>query len=428
MPALSPLTISDRLTGIWATLAASFAALALAWWLFAVPLLFALAALAAIVAAALFAPRPEGQNSGPPDNGAAAERAAGPAVLAILAALPRPAFLLDGDGTVRFANEQASGQFGATRAGDPFTLTFRSPEVRAALAAVEAAPVIEYREPGRSNRVCSVAFNPVRLPGEARPGVLVTVDDASDRLAVARMRADFVANASHELRTPLASLAGFIETLLGPARNDPQASERFLRIMQEQAGRMRRLIDDLLSLSRAEMREHRRPTETVDPLAILREAADMAAPLAGQHSVELSLTTPEEPVRILGDRDELLQVFGNLLENAIRYGSTGGLVDLAAELRQDGSVRRLAVHVRDHGPGIPAEHLPRLTERFYRVDVGASREMKGTGLGLAIVKHILTRHDGRLEVESRPGEGARFTVLLPLAEAAEGNLDVIPAT
>jgi two-component system phosphate regulon sensor histidine kinase PhoR len=243
--------------------------------------------------------------------------------------------------------------------------------------------------------------------------MLVTFDDVSDRLAIARMRADFVANASHELRTPLASLTGFIETLLGPARNDPVASEKFLHVMLDQARRMRRLIDDLLSLSRVEMRAHTRPTDRVDLVGVLRHVADAMQPLAAEHSVVLSIDAPPGPIEMVGERDELVQLVQNLVENAIRYGASGGKVDVSLELRPAGRLRAV-IRVRDYGPGIAPEHVPRLTERFYRVDAGASREMKGTGLGLAIVKHILTRHGGQLDVASTPGSGSTFTVELPL--------------
>jgi two-component system phosphate regulon sensor histidine kinase PhoR len=279
--------------------------------------------------------------------------------------------------------------------------------MRAALADARTGPVVaEYREPGRPQHVRSVSFNAFRLPGEAGQRLLVTVDDLSDREAVARMRVDFVANASHELRTPLASLTASIETLLGPARNDPAAQERFLEMMREQANRMRRLTDDLLSLSRVELRQHRPPTTEVDAVAALREAVEVIAPLARQQSVTLAVDAPDAPVQVLGDRGELIQVFQNLLENAIRHGAAGGRVEVIAKMPENGPPV-LAVHVRDFGPGIAAEHLPRLTERFYRVENGGAQ--RGTGLGLAIVKHILTRHGGRLEIASRPGEGATFS-------------------
>jgi two-component system phosphate regulon sensor histidine kinase PhoR len=337
---------------------------------------------------------------------------------ATVEALPRPSFLLDAGGTMRYANRQAAGLFPATRSGDPFTNTFRRPEFADAVddAAAGQATSVEFREPGAPTSYLA-HLSPLRSPGGGVGFILVSFDDVSDRLAIARMRADFVANASHELRTPLASLTGFIETLLGPARNDPQATEKFLRVMLEQALRMRRLIDDLLSLSRAEMRAHSRPTGAADLVAIVRSVADSMQPLAKERSVVLSAETPGESLKVVGDHDELVQVMQNLAENAIRYGGSGGKVDIRLELRPRGRPR-VAVHVQDYGPGIAAEHIPRLTERFYRVDVGASHEMKGTGLGLAIVKHIVTRHGGELEVKSEPGKGACFTVELPLPQAA----------
>ena len=212
------------------------------------------------------------------------------------------------------------------------------------------------------------------------------------------MRADFVANASHELRTPLAALTGFIETLQGPARDDPAARERFLGIMQAQARRMARLIDDLLSLSRIELQRasaarhagrSRRRSCARSPTACRRWRATAAS--------RSRSTAPAEPLMVLGDRDELIRVFENLIENALKYGAQRQARRHRAA-RRDGAegAREARVSVRDYGPGIAPEHLPRLTERFYRVDVGESRAQGGTGLGLALVKHILNRHRGRL--------------------------------
>jgi two-component system phosphate regulon sensor histidine kinase PhoR len=244
--------------------------------------------------------------------------------------------------------------------------------------------------------------------------ILVVIHDLTEYRRLERMRTDFVANASHELRTPLASLTGFIETLQGPARNDPEAQDRFLAIMLDQAGRMRRLIDDILSLSRIELKAHVRPANLVDLCEIIRHTADAMSPLAADLDVTIRVRIPDEPVRIRGDRDELIQVTENLIENALKYGHDGKFVDVALDQPPEGpQARDWLLSVRDYGDGIPPEHLPRLTERFYRVDVESSRAMKGTGLGLAIVKHILTRHLGRLEVESVPGEGATFKARLP---------------
>jgi two-component system phosphate regulon sensor histidine kinase PhoR len=228
------------------------------------------------------------------------------------------------------------------------------------------------------------------------------------------MRADFVANASHELRTPLAALSGFIDTLRGPARDDAAARERFLVIMEAQANRMARLIGDLLSLSRIELNEHRRPDAEVDLVAILRQVIDGLQTLARDRDVEVRLSVPAERLMVRGDRDELLRLFENLVENALKYAASGKRIDISLS---QGTGREVSVAVRDHGPGIAPDHLPRLTERFYRVDVAESRAQGGTGLGLALVKHIVNRHGGRLTIESVLGQGATFTVYLPTPQA-----------
>jgi two-component system phosphate regulon sensor histidine kinase PhoR len=230
------------------------------------------------------------------------------------------------------------------------------------------------------------------------------------------MRADFVANVSHELRTPLAALTGFIETLQGPARDDPAARERFLGIMQAQAWRMARLIDDLLSLSRIELRAHQRPDTLVDLVPIVHQVTDGLETLARDRGVNIEVVDSDTALTVLGDRDELIRLFENLVENGLKYGASGRRVEITLGRKQGADGKEEArVAVRDFGPGIAAEHLPRLTERFYRVDVGESRAQGGTGLGLALVKHILNRHHGRLTIDSKPGEGATFTVRLPLA-------------
>jgi two-component system, OmpR family, phosphate regulon sensor histidine kinase PhoR len=242
------------------------------------------------------------------------------------------------------------------------------------------------------------------------------------------MRADFIANASHELRTPLAALLGFIETLQGRAKDDAGAREKFLSIMQAQAARMARLIDDLLSLSRIELNAHLQPNTPVDLGPIVRQVADGLLTLARDRDVEIKVSMPDEPMIVLGERDELIRALENLVENALKYGAAGKRVDIAltrAHTRSGGEEARLTV--RDFGPGIAPEHLPRLTERFYRVDVAESRAQGGTGLGLALVKHVLNRHGGRVTIESIPGQGASFTMHLPLAQAdsgADGELPV----
>jgi two-component system phosphate regulon sensor histidine kinase PhoR len=214
-------------------------------------------------------------------------------------------------------------------------------------------------------------------------------------------------------------LSGFIDTLQGPAKDDPKARERFLGIMHAQATRMARLIDDLLSLSRVELSAHVRPDTLVDIVPIIRQVVDGLEPLARERQVAIDLQLPDPAVVIAGDREELLRLFENLIENALKYGASGGriVVSLTAAMSGEG-VPEVRAIVRDFGPGISPEHLPRLTERFYRVDVGDSRSQGGTGLGLSLVKHILNRHRGRLLIESVPKQGAVFTACFPQAKTA----------
>jgi two-component system phosphate regulon sensor histidine kinase PhoR len=253
----------------------------------------------------------------------------------------------------------------------------------------------------------------------ARDMLVMTFHDLTPLRRVEEMRADFVANASHELRTPLAALSGFIETLQGPAKDDAAARERFLAIMRSQATRMARLIDDLLSLSRIELNAHLRPSTPVELAPIVRQVVDGLQMLARERAVEIRVEALAEPLTVLGDRDELVRALENLVENALKYGASGKRVDvtLSRGAARDGA-DEARIAVRDYGPGIAREHLPRLTERFYRVDVAGSRAQGGTGLGLALVKHVLNRHGGRLAIESAAGAGATFTVHLPLRPAA----------
>ncbi|MEO0635389.1 MAG: ATP-binding protein, partial [Pseudomonadota bacterium] len=330
-------------------------------------------------------------------------------------AFANPIFLISPQGILLHANPGALRVFGTARSGVPFLFKFRNPEVSAmVVAALEekrsASGIYIERQP--TERWFSVSINPVgpgAVTGPARPDYfVVSFEDRTENRRSDTMRTDFIANASHELRTPLASLSGFIETLRGPARDDAIARDRFLDVMQEQSERMSRLVDDLLSLSRIEMRVHRQPHETVDLKDVVGHVADALQPLADEAGVELRLMTPDQPVMIYGDRDELVQVYDNLVDNAIKYGRDGKLVEITLKATDRDPLYPISVSVRDFGLGIPSEHLPRLTERFYRVDVDTSRSQKGTGLGLAIVKHILTRHKARLKITSEVGKGATF--------------------
>ncbi len=361
------------------------------------------------------------------------------AARAALDAVPDPCLVVDRDVTVTFANFAARERLQRVREGEPLSFTLRVP---AFLDAVERvvhngeAEDIAWAEKVPTEQWFEAFIRPIEASGEGRREVspaavaapvgpalvAVFLRDLTEQKRSERMRADFVANASHELRTPLASLTGFIETLRGAARDDASARETFLSIMHDQALRMRRLIDDLLSLSRVEMRAHVRPKTVVDLGAVVRNAVDGLRLLADEQGVALSCKGCDAAAPVLGDRDELVQVFDNLVANAVRYGRPENgpaevTVELALDERRTGTV---SVTVRDNGPGIAPEHLPRLTERFYRVDSG--RQDRGTGLRLAIVKHILTRHHGRLTIDSTVGEGAAFTVRLALVKSPSPGL------
>jgi two-component system, OmpR family, phosphate regulon sensor histidine kinase PhoR len=342
---------------------------------------------------------------------------------AVVAGLPDPVVALDRDGRVLALNERAHALAPALRQGEPVAFALRMPELieaigRAAAEGEEQRVVYFERVP--LDRWFETIVMPVkRGPNAIKPDlVLMTFHDLTPLRRVEEMRADFVANASHELRTPLAALLGFIETLQGSARDDAKARTRFLAIMQEQARRMARLIDDLLSLSRIELNAHRRPDTPVDLVPIVRQVVDGLETLARDRGVTVHIDA-SNALPVLGDHDELVRIFENLVENALKYGAAGRRVDIkiGSGASADG-VSEAQVSVRDYGPGIAPEHLPRLTERFYRVDVTESRAQGGTGLGLALVKHILNRHRGRLTIDSAPGEGATFTIHLPTAAAA----------
>jgi two-component system, OmpR family, phosphate regulon sensor histidine kinase PhoR len=358
---------------------------------------------------------------------AVAQRAGDPMLQIIVTGLPDPVIALDRDGRVLALNDPARALAPALRQGEPVSLALRMPDLNEAIGRAYAAGEqqrVQYSERVPLDRWFETIVVPVgRNPITGKPDlVLMTFHDLTPLRRVEEMRADFVANASHELRTPLAALSGFIETLQGSARDDAKARERFLPIMQDQARRMARLIDDLLSLSRIELNAHRRPDRSVDLVPIVRQVVDGLQTLARDRGVTVNIETADA-MPVLGDRDELVRVFENLVENALKYGAAGQRVDvtLAAATTAEGEPEA-QVSIRDRGPGIAPEHLPRLTERFYRVDVRESRAQGGTGLGLALVKHILNRHHGRLSIASSLGAGATFTVHLPIAGSPSSEL------
>ena len=344
-------------------------------------------------------------------------------------ALPDPCIILDRRGVVRYANSRAEASF-PIRPGDPLTFRLRAPDFVGAFDRVAAggpAEKVEFLERGPTERWYEAWFAPLEPPRDAgadRSGFIVLIfTDLTEQRVSEKIRVDFVANASHELRTPLASLSGFIETMQGPARDDAVARQRFLGIMHDQATRMSRLIDDLLSLSRIEMKAHMRPETPVDVVRVIRGVVDALEPQARELGVTIETDLPDEPLVVPADRDELVQVFQNLIENGCKYGQSGKRVLVTARAPVDGRGGPV-VSVRDFGAGIPAEHLPRLTERFYRADIQASHAQRGTGLGLAIVKHILNRHRARLLIESKAGEGATFTVAFTTALNRPDSLNV----
>lgn len=372
----------------------------------------AMLAVAFVLAVAVLLPEREGEGKPNATDRNGTEQAGALSAVDLAAVVQDPLYIFDRTGAVLHANEAATLAFGPIAPGGSLQLKFRAPEIHAFIGHVlegkEAPPAIDYIERVPFERAYRVAAMPIG--GEGGLYVLLFRDQSEAR-RIDRMRTDFIANASHELRTPLASIAGFIETLRGPARNDAKARDNFLQIMQEQTARMARLIDDLLSLSRLEAKPYVRPTERVDLGRLLREVSDSLSHFATETGVAIKLDLPEAPLEVTGNRDELVQVFANLLENACKYGSSGGRVTVQARREKPGA--ETAVTVTDFGPGIPQEHIPRITERFYRVDVETSRAQKGTGLGLAIVKHILTRHGARLSIRSKVGEGSSFTVHFP---------------
>ncbi|HXW71068.1 MAG TPA: ATP-binding protein [Methylocella sp.] len=333
----------------------------------------------------------------------------------LINALPEAIIVLGAADRITAVNAAALELFPALRPNDLLARSLRAPDVLDAVKRARASG--KYERATWLERVPVERFFEVHVASMkdsySEPAMILTLRDLSELRRVERMRVDFVANASHELRTPLASLLGFIETLQGPARGDEAARAKFLSIMREQAQRMARLVDDLLSLSRIEQNLHLRPQAPVDLVAVVRHIADTLAPLANEKEVVLKLDVPSKAL-VKGDRDELLRVTENLVENAIKYGACDPKsASRQVELTLTAQPRQCTLSVRDHGPGIAPEHLPRLTERFYRVDAGQSRAKGGTGLGLAIVKHIVARHRGRLGIESKLSEGTTCSVSLP---------------
>jgi two-component system, OmpR family, phosphate regulon sensor histidine kinase PhoR len=328
----------------------------------------------------------------------------------ILAVFPNPAIIFDAQGIATLVNPAAAGAFRGLAVGIGLNQWFRDTAILAALAKIKRdgnTVSVELIEKRPLDRAFHVDIAPIKDHPNA---YLMVFTEHTEALRVDRMRADFIANASHELRTPLTAVTGFLETLQGPARNDVANRERFITLMLEQTQRMARLIDDLLSLSRFETQSQPGKIQKVDVGLLAATTMDALAGLAAQHDVKIENSLNISLLIVDGDPDELTQVLQNLIENAIKYGAAGGRIEIGSA---NPNQREHGFFVRDYGAGISSEHIPRLTERFYRVNIEASRQQKGTGLGLAIVKHILTRHRARIVIESRQGEGSTFSVLFP---------------
>jgi len=337
----------------------------------------------------------------------------------LLDKLSDPIILVDHSRKVLFANSAALGVVDALQIGKDLAISWRHP---AALAAVDAclvsgaAQTAEVKLSAPVNRTLQLETLPVEDDNSGNRRAMVVLRDVTSARSADQIRQDFVANVSHELRSPIASLVGFIETLQGPAKSDPDAQERFLAIMEEEAARMSRLVDELLSLSRVEVSEHVPPRDRVHVPNLLGMTKELLDGRAAENGMEIKVDLLDGLPLVLGEQDELMEVFQNLLDNAIKYGRRqtpitieARKIDRIAETKVPG----VAISINNKGDVIAPEHLPRLTERFYRVDKGRSRTLGGTGLGLAIVKHIISRHRGRLAIESNAEAGTTFTIQLP---------------
>ena len=346
---------------------------------------------------------------------------------AVLDSIPEPVVLIDHLREVVAANRSAEADIGVTYPGRALALSLRHPAALEAVDQVlagEPARTVEVVFPAPSPRTFDLIVAPVRgdalsSASKGETGAVLVFHDVTAEKMADQMRADFVANVSHELRSPLSALVGFIETLQGPAQEDSAAQERFYGIMAAEAGRMKRLIDDLLSLSAIEVEEHVVPRDRVRVVDLIEGVVEGLAKGAEAKDMKVVIDAPEKSPKVLGDSDQLAQVFRNLVENAIFYGRAGTQVTITIrpiERLAEVGAPGVSVAVSDLGEGIAREHLPRLTERFYRADTARSRQLGGTGLGLAIVKHIVNRHRGRFTMDSEMGKGSTFTVVLPEAQ------------
>ncbi len=338
---------------------------------------------------------------------------------AMLEQMPLPLLVITRKGRVAHANQFAFDLLPELTIRQHFSKIFDAPKF---VAAVEAAIAngqtgrVRFTLEGGMDRffVAHIGLLPSGSEFGKSIRVIVAIEERTTLLKSEQMRSDFIANVSHELRTPLATIIGYIETLQGHAKNDPEARERFLQVMAKQAGRMQNLVNDLMSLNRIEISEHKRPLDPVQIHPLVAEAIAAVQPLAEKLNTGIDVDLPHDLPKLRGEHDQLSQVLVNLLENAMKYGGGQQNVRLYQAAADAAHPDQIGLVVQDFGAGLAPEHLGRLTERFYRVSVSKSRDQGGTGLGLAIVKHILNRHEGALEIRSTQGEGSRFTIWIPV--------------
>jgi len=355
------------------------------------------------------------------------------ALAQLVEGIPDPVLFVDSRFDVVHANQAARQRFALTDASRvPLFLLFRDPGLHAAVEDLlerRGVRELDIAPPDDPMRRYHARVAALHLPESGERGVVLVLREIGEQLAIERMRSDFVANVSHELRTPVSALLAAVETLLGPARGDPQAREEFLALIEREARRMARLVDDLLQLSRIEATVPQPPTTPCDLRAVVERVIAELRLQAEKGGVELVAEMPDRLPQIVADSEQLHQLVANLVDNAIRHGGEGGRVEVRlvpfdrAPLQAGLLAGRpaVAICVRDFGPGIAPEHIPRLTERFYRVDRARSRASGGTGLGLAIVKHVLRRHRGHLAIDSEPGRGSTFCAFLPLTGLVATN-------
>lgn len=332
----------------------------------------------------------------------------------VLDLIPDPYLMIDAQSRIVRTNRAGEGLFGVGIEERPLSAAVRESALLEAVATAlcaEMPQTLEWTTPRPEERIFRVLIEPVPIQPHVRTRAIIAFSDITAARRSQRATSDFVANASHELRTPLTSLIGFIETLQGPARSDPAAQAEFLAIMHEQASRMARLVQDLLSLSRIERNLHQRPGGTVNLNDLAAQAVQALTPQLESRGMVPVCDLADPPVRVIGDADELAQMCLNLVDNAIKYGDQGTPVHVAVRVAGGNGL----FSVRNQGEGIAPEDIPRLTERFFRAASVRGKGDSGTGLGLAIVQNIVHRHRGHLGIESTLGSHSQFTVTLPLA-------------